>query len=334
MVHSDINATRRQSRGPRLCHKVSPEAQRAPKPRAFYANGDKHAVRHSPSPDQTHVVDEDGDSLLCHKPALNTAGGSGCIIYDHRRRTTTKLKVAARLICTPFSAELRAAICAFQHARRNLQRNANYRWIVDCQGVCTALSSPAKQDNTLLNQLHQLITSLMIGTSGSLDIVWISSHCGLQGNEEADDLAKLPLQLPLRDQLAVPVEFHDAKVTIRGARRKNAEEIEDLPTTMRGAWSRRMAKVVRNQLYTGCSAMFQPLRGILRLGRGKCRHCSNEDTVAHIFTCAARAGSGRVHFTERVDWRTRMFEKPLQILGYLVGEGEPELEGLFGSRRS
>ena len=167
-----------------------------------------------------------------------------------------------------FSAELQAAICACEQALADPCSNAHYRWVVDYQGVCTALSGLA-QDNTLLNKLHELITSLMNNTGGSLDIVWASSHCGLTGNEEADDLAKLVVQLPLCDQLAVPVEFHDAKAIIRGVRQKNAEEIKELPPRVREAWPQRWATIVLHQLYTGCSTMFQPLRGALQLGREK-----------------------------------------------------------------
>ena len=116
-----------------------------------------------------------------------------------------------------------------------------------------------------------------------MDILWASLHCGLTGNEEADDLAKLAMQLPLCDQLAVPVEFHDAKAIIRGVRQKNAEEIKELPSRMREAWPRRLATIVLNQLYTGCSTMFQPLRGALQLGREKCRHCDSEDTATLFF---------------------------------------------------
>ena len=267
----------------------------------FYDDGDTHAVSFRERFEQLHIIDEDGDTLLCHKLSFNSAGGSGCIIYDYKMQKTTKHKVAAGVVCTPFSTELQAAICAFEHALADPCSNAHYRWAVDCQSVCTALSGLAHQDNTLLNKLHELITSLMNKTGGSLDIVWASSHCGLTGNEEADDLAKLPVQLPLCDQLAVLVLFHDAKAIIRGVRQKNAEEIKELPPRMRETLPRRLATIDLNQLYTGCSTMFQPLRGALQLGREKCRHCNSEDTVAHFFSCAARARNRRAHFKERLD---------------------------------
>ena len=178
------------------------------------------------------------------------------------------------------------------------------------------------------------IKMLVADTGASLDVVWISSHCGLQGNEEADKLAKMALQSPLADQLMVPVEFNDAKAAIRGPRKKHAEDIEELPENMQGKWSRRKARVVLNQLYTGICTMFQPMRGLIKLDTEKYRYCNKDDMVDHFFTCVNRARSRRAHFEARIDWRTRIFKKPLQILGYLVGEGEPELKGLFGLRRN
>ena len=52
----------------------------------------------------------------------------------------------------------------------------------------------------------------------------------------------------------------------------------------------------------------------------------------HFFTCIDRARSRKAHFKARIDWRTRILERPLQILRYLVVEGEPELKGHFDLR--
>ena len=85
-----------------------------------------------------------------------------------------------------------------------------------------------KQDNALIHTRRCLVTSLSEDTGAFLDVVRISSHCGLQGNEEAGKLAKIVLQSPLVDQLTVPIEFNDAKAAIRGPRKKHAEDIEEL----------------------------------------------------------------------------------------------------------
>ena len=70
----------------------------------------------------------------------------------------------------------------------------------------------------------------------------------------------------------VAVEFNDSKAAIRGPREKHAEDIEELPENMQGKWSRRKARVVLNQLYTGLCTMFQPMRGLIKLGTEKCRY--------------------------------------------------------------
>lgn len=79
-----------------------------------------------------------------------------------------------------------------------------------------------------------MITTITHDTSCLLDIVWISSHCGLQGNKQAEKLAKLALQLPLCEQLAVADEFHDAKAAIRRARKRATNYVDKLPDNIQG----------------------------------------------------------------------------------------------------
>ena len=60
-----------------------------------------------------------------------------------------------------------------------------------------------------------------------------------------------------------------------------------------------------------------------------------EETVSHFFTCVARARRRRAHFTNRIAWRRRILQEPLEILGYLLGEEEPHIKkGLFGLGRN
>ena len=196
--------------------------------------------------------------------------------------------------------------------------------MVDCQGVCTALEARTPQNSSLLWKLCSIIREVTEDYNITLDIVWISSHCGINGNEEADALAREGLNLPLSDQTAVPVDFADARAAIRSqTEMKRVEVPPELPENMKERWTSRKASVLLNQLYTGCCAIFQPLRQILQLGSGQCRHCTSEDTVDHFFKCPGRTSRRRAHFVERQGWRSRILEKPFQVLGYLLGEEDP-----------
>ena len=275
-------------------------------------------------------MDKDADRLLCHRPEYSTAGGSGYYIQYKRRNETVGKDEPAGVVCTPFSAESRAAIHPFEHVLLSPGFRLQYRWIVDCQSICTALSTLGEKDTALLYHLRRLITDLTTRHENNLDIVWVSSHCGLEGNEEADKLAKSALRRTLQDQLAVPVEFSDAKAFIRARKKKTVEDVEKLPQETLKHWTLRKARVILNQLYTGFCAPFQPMRRVLGLGQDKCRRCNTEETVPHFFTCKARATRRRAHFNERIDWRRKILQKPLEILGYLLGEEEPHIKELFG----
>ena len=146
----------------------------------FYDDGITHAFHFQSSAGQLFVVDEDQDRLLCYKPEFRSVGGSGCIIYHKNDEEVIKKTVPGGLVCTSFSAELREAICAVEQVLERPRPHAHYRWIVDCQGICASLARFEKQHNALIHTLRRLITTLTKDTGASLDVVWISSHCGLQ----------------------------------------------------------------------------------------------------------------------------------------------------------
>ena len=141
---------------------------------------------------------EDAEQLLCHRPQYSTVGGSGYYIQYKRQNETVGKEEPAGVVCTPFSAETRAAIHAFEHVLLSPGFRLQYRWIVDCQSICTALSTLGEEDTALLYHLRRLITDLTTRHENNLDIVWVSSHCGAEGDEEADKLAKAALRRPLQ----------------------------------------------------------------------------------------------------------------------------------------
>ena len=251
------------------------------------------------------------------------------------KEETIKKDEPAGVIWTPFTAEIRAVIYAFERVLQNPGFGLQYRWIVDSQGICIALSTIGTNDSVFLAHLRRVIKELTVQHDNALDVVWASSHCGLAGNEEADKLAKAALGQALHDQLTVPVEYGDAKAAIRTRKKKNTEDLDKLPQHTPEHWTLRKARVILNQLYTGFCAPFQPMRRILGLGKEKCRHRNEEETISHFFTCVARARRRRAHFTNRIARRRRILQKPLEILGYLLGEEEPHIrQGLFGPGRN
>ena len=78
-----------------------------------------------------------------------------------------------------------------------------------------------------------------------------------------------------------------AEAPIGSGRGQPLKDLEELPVNMRQSWTKRKAKVFLNQQCTGCYAMFQPLRQILKLVRGQCAHFQREDTFAHFLRARA-----------------------------------------------
>ena len=80
----------------------------------------------------------------------------------------------------------------------------------------------------------------------SVDIVWTTSHCDIEENQEDDELAKAVLDTPFKDQLLVPIEFSNFKTVTR--RRKNplTQDLEEPPEELGQHWKMRRAQVYLN----------------------------------------------------------------------------------------
>ena len=186
---------------------------------------------------------EDGDKLVCYRVIPTSVGGCGYMIHNHLSGERSLQKKPAGLVCTPFSAEVRATIYAIREATENCPRHSRIRWMVDCQGICVAISKVEKQDSMLLYQLRRDLQAAVDGLDASTDIVWISSHCGIDENEEVDALAREALNLPFKDQLQVPIDFRDTKVMIRKKQKPISNDLGELPEAVQETWTSRKAKV-------------------------------------------------------------------------------------------
>lgn len=123
------------------------------------------------------MVDEDQDRLLCHRPDFRSVGGNEGIIYDKNEEEVIKKKSGSG---TRLHVVLCGASGGLEQVLERPRADAHYRWIVDCQGICASLARFEKQDNALVHILRRLITSLTKDTGPFLDVIWMSSHFGLQ----------------------------------------------------------------------------------------------------------------------------------------------------------
>lgn len=64
------------------------------------------------------------------------------------------------------------------------------RRILDSQSLCRTLQDNGNDTNNLTQELKEVIRTVVMVKKTRMDISWISSHCGIEGNEIADILAK------------------------------------------------------------------------------------------------------------------------------------------------
>lgn len=107
-----------------------------------------------------------------------------------------------------------------------------------------------------------------------LDIVCISSHCGLEQNDEVHELVKGAASISIDKQCPVPNTYEDFKATICKPSRSIKIAIPKLPNTLADLITPRRAEFILNQLYTEVSPIFYPLAKLLKITSGRCGNCS------------------------------------------------------------
>ncbi|XP_073984752.1 ribonuclease H1-like [Rhodnius prolixus] len=98
-----------------------------------------------------------------------------------------QLSVPVGKLASNFDAELHAIAIALEEvAKRDFCKTA---LLVDSQAAISAVTGYDDKDDIIIKKCRALIDRLL--TQGKQVVLqWIPSHVGLQGNEEADRLAK------------------------------------------------------------------------------------------------------------------------------------------------
>ena len=81
-------------------------------------------------------------------------------------------------------------------------------FLTDCRSILQSLQSPGGYQ--IFRNIRQELSLLKNKTSVTFQ--WISSHCGVGGNEEADRLSKMGSKL---EQSAPPMSYSEAKTILR-----------------------------------------------------------------------------------------------------------------------
>ena len=96
-------------------------------------------------------------------------------------------------------------------------------FLTDCRSILQSLQSPG--GDQIFSNIRQELSLLKNKTSVTL--LWIPSHCGVGGNEEADRLSKMGSKL---EQFAQPMSYSEAKTILRNNFRTEWQQRLDIGT--------------------------------------------------------------------------------------------------------
>ena len=260
-------------------------------------------------------------------------GGAGAVIQIPNREKIIITK-ACGTICSSYRAEMIAIEQALTAITKEIEKTpegeSRSLWIItDSQSsIVTIKQGPGNQFSEVGNNIWELlnqINQLQVNTK----FQWIPGHKGIQGNEEADEVAGKASKMP---QEEVPIDFETAKTYLKRNLRdewlNNIERDDLFYSKVTGARPKpvppktnRADEVLIHQLRTGKSPIAAHcLAKYLNLpdDKGLClAGCGAKETVEHLLLCPIYAKQ-REEICETEDpVKVLLNKNPVKILEFL-----------------
>ena len=233
-------------------------------------------------------------------------GGAGVYIqYPCGREQKEALPTG--LHCTNYRAEMEALIHAAHTISCEAQEDEQVVFLTDALSVLQAANS---------NQLPRLKKALSNIKCLRTTLQWIPAHCGIDGNEEADNLAKTGAKKEQKDNKVCPSETNTIlKSLYRTPPSKTRDSYHQLS---------RAEQVVIFRLRTGHCRLKQHLHRKLHLSPSPTCSCGEaEETVEHVLQDCQLLRT----------LRDEMWPQPTSVQGKLYGSvGQLRQTALYISR--
>ena len=138
-----------------------------------------------------------------------TNGGAGIHIRSKDGKVIAEISTPAGKYCSSYDGEGVTMIKAIQWITEKNENNKRFAIYTDSRSLVDALKTNNWRDSS---EWLRMIKSLSRNLQQDITLYWIPSHCGTEGNEEADRLANVGAKLP---QENVPVSYNIMKAKIR-----------------------------------------------------------------------------------------------------------------------
>ena len=267
-----------------------------------------------------------------------TGGGAS---WERNRR----IELSQRLPLSTDGSNMLAEQCAFRDSlselyRRGL-RDQTVQFYIDCQGIVqmyTERSQP-KDHVDIVDTSRMLMGKLQVERNIHLVLSWIPSHCGIQGNENADKLAKEGAEQSFHEASMYPrfnqingMSYTLAKSKIKEAINRVTQTQWDRTRTTFSQYKQSISRPMpyqkvgtafqarfRAQMCLGCDNLNYTRH---RFGRGvahpNCPRCENSpETVDHFLTKCKLYTNLRKPLYDLFTHTYRRIERPFTHIGLL-----------------
>ena len=128
-------------------------------------------------------------------------GGAGMFIEDRNKVMIEERSFPAGELCSSYAGECVALLEAIRWTLTQAKPSLKVLICTDSRSMVDALrQNHWKDDDPWLKQIKELLYHLQ----AEVTLLWIPSHCDTEGNEKADDLAKLGTKM---SQASTPVRL-------------------------------------------------------------------------------------------------------------------------------
>ena len=302
---------------------LSIEAVTLEKPKAEYTEAElkERAVIKIASFRANYTIYTDGST-----DSNQENGGAGVFIHDEENNTILEEAKPAGKLCSSYAGECAALFHALTWMKETSNdktthpERLHFLVCTDSRSLCDALRHVSWKDRDYwIVKIQMLVLSI----DADITLLWIPSHCDVEGNEKADDLAKTGSNMgqegvPVSEKIVKAkiknqkweIEHQQAKDTYGDRRNPKAEVEKKWPRKIRALFSR---------LCTGHAMELKHYRHFIGQEEDpNCETCGVPEDIEHVLCHCAATEEARVR-----NWygkvTTRMMTEEPEVCRKILG---------------